>query len=822
MKAQHKAALFGLLLLVIPAFSAGENPPAAANRVFEWTIETHKAYADPFNDVDVDVVFNRAGNTWRVPTFWRGGNRWTVRFAPPVPGEYAFHLESTDRANPDLNGHEGRVEIARYSGDNPILRHGAIRVSSSRRYFEFADGTPFYWLGDTWWTGLSSRLSWEGFQKLAADRKGKGFTAIQIVAGLVPSNEEEAPSDPGFCNEGGCVWTPKFERINPAFFDYADRRVQCLLDNGLVPVIVGGWRQVLGQMGLDKMKKHWRYIIARYGAYPVLWLAGGEVLDALPQQQTGDGYESHRAALAKRIAVPGWTEVVRYIRETDPYHHPLSLHEVPPPLDTAISDESLTDFDLFQPGHSGWPSIATEVAMLDKHYARTTVTKPLVVGEVVYEELGGNQTADMERAAFWLGMLNGAAGFTYGNISTAEAYTADKPLHRLRWSLMTWDEAMGLPGSREVGYGANLLKSYQSWRFTPHPEWVSPRGTTLLEPNNKVNGFDIDLIAAGRDNNPPPEDELPLGEWQKQHGTFRLPYAAGIPGEIRVVYLPYFGFGGVKPTPTILGLEPGKRYHAFYWDPTTGTKFDLGAIELPQPGPVLFSGNPEARSDDWTGYQITFGSPSGSGTGDAEVSIAKDVNTADLAVKLNAQCGGEIGAVLRFHDPANYVAAVYSPREKVIYLLDRKDGKGEPVALTAVPELGATVTLSAEVHGSTAAVAITDGQHSFTSPIVDISNLTAGGAGVMRSSGGQADHIGRFEARQSSKIQPDTHLDRKLYDAEGKYRGEWAGPGIPGMAAFGWPGMDEWGKEKHVLLGAYRPERPPFFQDWVLVMNAEQ
>src|SRR4029079_1984184 len=128
-----------------------------------------------------------------------------VRFAPPSSGEYTYRLQSTDAGNPDLNGKNGRGRISRYTGPNELLRHGALRVSANRRYFEHADGTPFYWLGDTWWSGLSTRLPWKGFQTLTADRKAKGFTVVQIVAGLIPT-EEQAPSDPGYCNEGGCVW----------------------------------------------------------------------------------------------------------------------------------------------------------------------------------------------------------------------------------------------------------------------------------------------------------------------------------------------------------------------------------------------------------------------------------------------------------------------------------------------------------------------------------------------------------------------------------------------------------------------------------------
>ena len=56
--------------------------------VFEETFETTKLYQDPWNDVDVDVVFSKDGQSWRVPTFWRGGSRWSVRFGAPEAGEH--------------------------------------------------------------------------------------------------------------------------------------------------------------------------------------------------------------------------------------------------------------------------------------------------------------------------------------------------------------------------------------------------------------------------------------------------------------------------------------------------------------------------------------------------------------------------------------------------------------------------------------------------------------------------------------------------------------------------------------------------------------
>lgn len=53
---------------------------------------------------------------------------------------------------------------------------------------------------------------------------------------------------------------------------------------GMVPVIVGGWgrpqgggESTLAQVGLDGYKRHWRNLIARYGAWPTVWIVGGEV-----------------------------------------------------------------------------------------------------------------------------------------------------------------------------------------------------------------------------------------------------------------------------------------------------------------------------------------------------------------------------------------------------------------------------------------------------------------------------------------------------------------------------------------------------------------
>jgi len=170
--------------------------------VVEWAYISGKAYSDPFNDLELDVVLtDPRGNEQRVPAFWAGEQVWRIRYAPATTGQYSYRTISSDTTNEDLHGQTGVLEVSAYCGDNPLRKHGPVRVAADRRHFEHEDGTPFFWLGDTWWMGLCSRLRWpKDFQELTADRVTKGFTDIQIIAGLYP---DMPPFDRRGANEAG-------------------------------------------------------------------------------------------------------------------------------------------------------------------------------------------------------------------------------------------------------------------------------------------------------------------------------------------------------------------------------------------------------------------------------------------------------------------------------------------------------------------------------------------------------------------------------------------------------------------------------------------
>jgi hypothetical protein len=500
--------------------------------VCEWGYTSGRSYADPGNDVQVEVRFTApSGRELIVPAYWAGGVEWRVRFAPDEVGAYRYRSFCSCESDPDLHRQEGTLEVAPYQGENPLLQHGGLRVSTDRRYLEHADGTPFFWLGDTWWMGLTRRLSWpDEFQRLVADRVQKGFSLIQIVAGLYP--DMPAYDERGY-NEAGHPWEPGYARLNPGYFDMADLRIQWLVRAGLVPCIVGCWGYHLLWLRQDKMKAHWRNLVARYGAYPVVWCLAGE--GSMPYYLSEDK-ERDRERLRE-----GWTDLARYVREIDPHRRPITIHPTRFGRDQVV-DDTVLDFDMLQTGHGGYASIGPTAQAVSEAVARRPVM-PVVQGEVCYEGIMASSYEDVQHIVFWASILSGAKGFTYGanglwQLNRPEAPFGTSP-HGMAWGDLPWQEAYRLPGSDYVGRAKRFLERYPWWRLESHPEWIEPH--------------------AGDDN-------------------ALLPYAAGIPGELRVIYFPKPPVPWSKPAPELRDLEPDITYRALLYDPKHDRTEELGQV----------------------------------------------------------------------------------------------------------------------------------------------------------------------------------------------------------------------------------------------------
>src|SRR5687768_1512811 len=466
-------ALLVLTALSAPAIAAEPARETQANVMIEIPFTAAEKYADPFNDVTLDVTFSDPnGKDFRVPAFWAGGSTWKVRYASAVVGTHRFRSESSTANDKGLHGVAGSVEIKPYAGKNPLYAHGPLRVATNKRYLEHIDGTPFFWLGDTWWMGLCDRLKWpDDVKTLAADRKAKGFNVIQIVAGLYPDMH---PFDPRGANEAGFPWTENYGAICPEYFNAADERILYLVDEGFTPCIVGAWGYFMQWMGPEKAKQHWRNLIARYGALPVVWCAAGEA--NLPW------YLAKGFPFDDRKQVSDWTEVLRYIRATDPFRRPLTIHPTGLGRWSArhcTDDDDLLDFDMLQTPHGQRDAVPLTLGTMRASYADTP-RMPVINGEGAYEMLSDSLPTMWTRRMFWIGVMNGAPGHTYGangiwQVNRPGQPHGPSPHHApdsAGYGKIPWTEAMNLPGSRQVAAGKKLFEQYPWEKFTPHPEWV--------------------------------------------------------------------------------------------------------------------------------------------------------------------------------------------------------------------------------------------------------------------------------------------------------------------------------------------------------------
>ncbi len=539
--------------VILLAVSAAAQMAVSTHQVTEFTFTSRVQHAEPMG-ISLDAtVSTPGGRELRVPGFWGGEKTWKVRYASGETGLHVLRTECTGADDAGLHDQRREVRITEYRGNNPLYRHGPIRVSGDRRHFEHADGTPFLWLGDTWWMGLTKRLRWpDEFRQLAADRTAKGFNLIQIVAGLYP----DMPAfDPRGENEAGFPWTRDYRAINPAYFDRADERIAHLVDSGLVPCIVSAWGYHLPWMGVEPLKQHWRYLVARYGAYPVVWCLAGE--GAMPY------YLSKSKQVDKERQIEGWTQIGRYVRQIDPYHRIVSIH----PIDTArrmVSDLSILDFDMLQTGHGDAASMPGMIRAL-RESRSATPPMPTVNSEVCYEGILGRCHEEIQRFSVWGGFLSGAAGHTYGANGIWQVNRREQPYgkspHGGDWGQTPWDEAMKLPGSRQVGLARKLLERFEWWRFEPHPDWIS-----LELPKESP------LRASGKE-------------------AMATPFAAGIPREVRIIYLPAAG------TARVSGLEKGSRYQAAWLNPPNGDETAAVSVDSDEGG--TWHVHTPAGSSDW-------------------------------------------------------------------------------------------------------------------------------------------------------------------------------------------------------------------------------
>ena len=121
--------LAATFLMPITHSHGAASEKVEANQVKEVSLVSSKPHANPFMEVEVDAVVTRPdGKQLRVPAFWNGDDNCKFRYASELTGTHSWKTECKDAANTGLHCINGKIEVVPSTSDNPLYKHGPVRV----------------------------------------------------------------------------------------------------------------------------------------------------------------------------------------------------------------------------------------------------------------------------------------------------------------------------------------------------------------------------------------------------------------------------------------------------------------------------------------------------------------------------------------------------------------------------------------------------------------------------------------------------------------------------------------------------------------------
>jgi hypothetical protein len=533
----------------------------------------------------------------RVYGFWNGGRTFVVRILATRPGTWTWTSGSTRPEDTGLAGKSGTLTARAWTqaelAENPN-RRGMIGVTGDGRGLQYADGTPYFLIGDTWWSVPSFRFP------LAADnprppgpggtlndyahyRRRQGYNCIGLLAAHPAwANDGKPPRivaedgtviraawrQPGtesakdMHNEGGRPFSfpgkvpgyedvfPDLDRINPDYFKVLDAKIDYLNGLGFVPFI-----EVSRRDSGQAWKKYydWPDSYAHYAQYVFRrYQANNTILSPIHYDYFGDTISAteYNVPIARMLELYG----------RPPFGTLLSANPNP---STLVNFGPGSWVDLHQSGN---------VREHDNYWYLTEMhraeRKPALNGEPYYaglHQLGqpyrlrtepnGEEDEFYVRSGLYGSFLSGGlAGFIYGAEGIWQADTEDESLHKM-WDAMTWRSA------DQVRH----LKAFAEVRGDRYRTLIPD--SELVTPNKSGVAF----------------------------GYYGWTYAARTPGAD--LFMLYFEAKSGRPA-HLRGVRPGARYRPTFFDPREGIwGAPAAVIEVPPSSLMPLPDLPDDR--DW-------------------------------------------------------------------------------------------------------------------------------------------------------------------------------------------------------------------------------
>ena len=213
---QKKLILTSVIFLLIISIPFNKSFAGKKSGIHVWemqqiVLKAQKDYSNPYTDVTCWVELKGPDFSKRVYGFWDGGNVFKVRIVATAPGKWYWKSGSNQPDDKGLNNITGEFFAVSWNkkekSENPN-RHGFIRATPNGHALQYADGTPFFLVGDTWLAGSTWRLPFRnaatpknyvpgpgiGFEDAVIYRKKMGFNSVSMISCFPNWDSDTHPS----------------------------------------------------------------------------------------------------------------------------------------------------------------------------------------------------------------------------------------------------------------------------------------------------------------------------------------------------------------------------------------------------------------------------------------------------------------------------------------------------------------------------------------------------------------------------------------------------------------------------------------------------
>jgi hypothetical protein len=283
--------------------SRSSEGPSFAAQVEQWgvqeiTLLSSRHYQNPFADVRLRCRFTSAGREVVVDGFYDGHQTWKARLMPDTPGHWTFTTVSNDAG---LNGRSGSFDVDKPGAGN----HGPVRVRN-KYHFAYADGTPFFPLGTTFydWLQRGPEVELRTLSTLGRSPFNKvrfmvlpfgGFSAQEVLFPYPQTGSGKFD----------------FDRFEPEYFAHYEARLRDLQGLGIQAdlILFHPYDRSHGFSSLDTAhaEAYLRYVVARFAAFRNVWWTLTNEFEIYPVQKD-------------------WRHLGERVAGADPYGHLLGIH----------------------------------------------------------------------------------------------------------------------------------------------------------------------------------------------------------------------------------------------------------------------------------------------------------------------------------------------------------------------------------------------------------------------------------------------------------------------------------------------------------------